>query len=83
MAKNSVKVTKTTESLTLKQRVLRYERALIRRALLAADGSVSLAATKLKTSHQSLSWIIDHRHPELLELRTPVKKRRKSIITIK
>jgi hypothetical protein len=55
--------------------VLAFERAKIQEALSQTDGKVTLAATLLKTSYQSLSYIINTRHQELLTERSPVRHR--------
>lgn len=60
--------------------VLRYEGNLIRQALEAAGGSVTRAARLLGVTHQGLAFILNGRHSDLLSIRTPVKRRRKSII---
>lgn len=73
----------STKSLTLKQRVRCYEAAVIRRALIAANGSVSRAARDLGTDHQNLCNILNTRHQELLPFRTPITTRRKSTLKIK
>ena len=64
----------------LKEEVLRFEGDLIRRALEAANGSVTHAARLLGLSHQGLAAIIQGRHKELLSARTPIQKRRRSIL---
>jgi tetratricopeptide (TPR) repeat protein len=60
--------------------VLRYEGTLIRRALEEAGGSVTRAARLLGVTHQGLAFILNGRHSDLLSIRTPVKRRRRSII---
>jgi tetratricopeptide (TPR) repeat protein len=60
--------------------VLRYEGSLIRKALEEAGGSVTRAARLLGVTHQGLAFILNGRHSDLLSIRTPVKKRRRSII---
>ncbi len=66
--------------LSLEAEVLRYEGNLIRKALESAGGSVTRAARLLGVTHQGLAFIINGRHRDLLTIRTPVKRRRKSII---
>ncbi len=56
------------------------EAKLIGQALDAAGGSVTKAARILGLSHQTLNSMLKGRHERLLEKRTPVKKRLKSII---
>jgi tetratricopeptide (TPR) repeat protein len=65
---------------SLDEEVLRYEGNLIRKALEDAGGSVTRAARLLGVTHQGLAFILNGRHNDLLSIRTPVKKRRRSII---
>jgi DNA-binding NtrC family response regulator len=68
------------EGFSLDAEVLRYESSLIRQALEMAGGSVTRAARLLGVTHQGLAFILNGRHSDLLSIRTPVKRRRKSII---
>ena len=68
------------EGFSLDAEVLRYEGNLIRRALEESGGSVTRAARMLGVTHQGLAFILNGRHSDLLSIRTPVKRRRKSII---
>jgi tetratricopeptide (TPR) repeat protein len=65
---------------SLDSEVLRYEGSLIRQALEASNGSVTRAARMLGVTHQGLAFILNGRHSDLLSIRTPVKRRRRSII---
>jgi hypothetical protein len=65
---------------SLDAEVLRYEGSLIRRALEDSGGSVTRAARLLGVTHQGLAFILNGRHSELSSIRTPVKRRRRSII---
>lgn len=65
---------------SLDSEVLRYEGNLIRRALEESGGSVTRAARLLGVTHQGLAFILNGRHSDLLSIRTPVKRRRRSII---
>jgi tetratricopeptide (TPR) repeat protein len=65
---------------SLDSEVLRYEGSLIRKALEDSGGSVTRAARLLGVTHQGLAFILNGRHSDLLSIRTPVKKRRRSII---
>jgi tetratricopeptide (TPR) repeat protein len=56
------------------------EAKLIGQALDAAGGSVTKAARILGLSHQTLNSMLKGRHERLLDKRTPVKKRLRSII---
>lgn len=55
--------------------VLKFERGLIRAALAEVNGSVTHAAGLLGIGYQRLARIIEKRHPELLQERTPVRRR--------
>ena len=57
------------------QEVLNFERGLIRSVLSEVDGSVTYAAALLGISYQRLAHIIEKRHPDLLNERTPVRRR--------
>lgn len=65
---------------SLDSEVLRYEGNLIRKALEESGGSVTRAARLLGVTHQGLAFILNGRHSDLLSIRTPVKRRRRSII---
>ncbi|HEV8428532.1 MAG TPA: tetratricopeptide repeat protein [Pyrinomonadaceae bacterium] len=69
-----------TPGFSLDSEVLRYEGNLIRRALEESGGSVTRAARLLGVTHQGLAFILNGRHSDLLSIRTPVKRRRRSII---
>jgi len=69
-----------TPGFSLDTEVLRYEGNLIRRALEESGGSVTRAARLLGVTHQGLAFILNGRHSDLLAIRTPVKRRRRSII---
>lgn len=73
-------VTSLPPDFSLDAEVLRYEGTLIRRALEEAGGSVTRAARLLGVTHQGLAFILNGRHNDLLSIRTPVKRRRRSII---
>lgn len=64
---------------SLEQEVLQYERDLIKRALEASSGSVTRAARLLGVTHQGLAFILNGRHKSLLNVRTPIKSRRRSV----
>jgi DNA-binding NtrC family response regulator/Flp pilus assembly protein TadD len=65
---------------SLEEEVLRYEGSLIQRALETAGGSVTRAARLLGVTHQGLAFILQGRQKNLLPARTPVKRRRRSIM---
>ena len=69
------------ESGTLVEMLKRYEHKHIEKALQSVHGSITQAARLLGLSHQSLAYTLEHRHKDLLALRSPVKKRLRSIIT--
>ncbi|HET6978132.1 MAG TPA: tetratricopeptide repeat protein [Pyrinomonadaceae bacterium] len=83
---NAEEATPTTDAVdmtpgfSLDSEVLRYEGNLIRRALEESGGSVTRAARLLGVTHQGLAFILNGRHSDLLSIRTPVKRRRRSII---
>jgi tetratricopeptide (TPR) repeat protein len=64
-----------TRNFLLQEKVLKYERSIIRQALAQSNGSVSHAASLLGLSHQGLAYVIESRHPELLKERTPIRRR--------
>src|SRR5215217_1952752 len=70
----------STPDFSLDTEVLRYEGSLIRRALEESGGSVTRAARLLGVTHQGLAFILNGRHSDLLSIRSPVKRRRRSII---
>lgn len=57
------------------QEVLKFERGLIRSVLSEVNGSVTYAAALMGISYQRLAHIIEKRHPDLLNERTPVRRR--------
>lgn len=65
---------------TLRQLMRSYEAKLIRQALQRSGGMVTQAARMLGVSHQKLIYLLEHRHRNLLAERTPVIKRRRSLI---
>jgi transcriptional regulator with PAS, ATPase and Fis domain len=65
---------------SLDEEVELYERSLIQMALKAAQGHITRAARLLGITHQRLSSILQGRHKDLLTVRTPMKRRRRSII---
>jgi tetratricopeptide (TPR) repeat protein len=64
-----------TRNFLLQEKVLKYERSIIRQALAQSNGSVSHAASLLGLSHQGLAYIIEARHRDLLKERTPIRRR--------
>lgn len=58
------------------QSMLEYERKIIRQALAQAHGRVTPAARLLGMSYQALAYIIESRHQDLLQERSPVRRRR-------
>jgi transcriptional regulator with PAS, ATPase and Fis domain len=67
------------EGCSLDQEVSSYEANLIKRALEAAQGSVTRAARLLGITHQGLAFILQGRHKDLLSARTPVRHRRRKL----
>lgn len=71
----------TTFSLT--ETLRRHEGRFIQMALEDSGGSVTRAASLLGLpGHQSLNFILQNRHPELLSARTPIKRRRRSTLKL-
>ena len=69
------------ERFSFKEAVRRYEARLIRLALKETGGKVTAGARLLGFSHhQSLIALIDSRHKELLEMRSPVRARRHHLL---
>jgi tetratricopeptide (TPR) repeat protein len=68
------------EAGTLKNAVHRYEKEIIRQALRNSDGHVTRAAKLLGVTYQSLIYLLDNRHRDLLIERRPAVQRRQSII---
>ena len=63
------------------QEVLRFERALIRQALARVEGGQVVDAAKcLGVSYQRLTHRIKTRHPELVNERSPIRPRRRSVL---
>jgi CheY-like chemotaxis protein len=72
------------DGFSFKDAVRRYERHLIARALGDAGGLVSRAAQMLGFKHHhSLSSLIQHHHPDLLQARAPVVPRKRSLIYLR
>jgi DNA-binding NtrC family response regulator len=65
---------------SLEEEVLRYEASLIKLAFENAKGSVTRAARLLGVSHQRLCLMLQGRHTELLPVKKPAQRRRRSII---
>ena len=63
------------KNLHLPDEVLRYERELISNTLAKVNGSVTYAAKLLGVSYQRLGYILETRHKDLLNERTPVRRR--------
>ncbi|HEX8174699.1 MAG TPA: helix-turn-helix domain-containing protein [Pyrinomonadaceae bacterium] len=61
----------------LEEILRRYEKDVIKEALITAQGSVTQAARLLGVSHQRLIYIVEKKHKDLRALRTPAKRRPK------
>ena len=59
----------------LETKLLDYEHAVIKRALLQSNGSVTNAGKLLGITYQGLTYILNTRHKDLLKLRSPVHPR--------
>lgn len=60
-----------------KEELLQIEEARIRKALAEANGSVTRAASSVGVTYPGLIYIINHRHPHLLEKCSPVRQRKR------
>jgi tetratricopeptide (TPR) repeat protein len=58
-----------------------FEHGLLERALMLSNGRISRAASLLGIKHGSLQHLLRTSHPDLLKLRKPEVKRRRSIIS--
>lgn len=67
-----------TEPGGLRAQLEKHEGVVIKRALAEADGRVTHAASLLEMRYQSLAYIIERRHPDLLKKRTPIRRRQRS-----
>jgi transcriptional regulator with PAS, ATPase and Fis domain len=68
------------EGCSLSEEIRLYEGSLIKMALDATQGHITRAARLLGTTHQGLAYILQKRQKELLSARTPVRKRKRSIM---
>ena len=59
----------------LQREVLKYEGTVIQRALAKANGSLTRAAALLSMSYQALAYILESRQKDLLNERTPIRRR--------
>jgi tetratricopeptide (TPR) repeat protein len=60
-----------------KEELVQIEEAHIRKALAEANGSVTNAARLVGVTYPGLIYIINHRHPHLLDERNPVRQRQR------
>jgi len=63
------------QSYDLRAEVLKFEHDLIARTLARVNGKVSHAAKLLNIGYQTLAHMIEHKYPDLLKQRTPVRRR--------
>ena len=66
-----------TEPGGLRAQLEKHDRVVIKRALAEVDGRVTHAASLLEMRYQSLAYIIERRHPDLLKKRTPIRRRQR------
>ena len=66
-----------TEPGGLRAQLEKHEGVVIKRALDEVDGRVTHAASLLEMRYQSLAYIIERRHPDLLKKRTPIRRRQR------
>jgi tetratricopeptide (TPR) repeat protein len=64
-----------TKPFDLQEMMLKHEGALIKKALVQANGSVTHAASLLGVSYQALCYMIEGRHKNLLKERSPIRRR--------
>lgn len=64
-----------TEPGGLRAQLEKHEGVVIKRALAQVGGRVTHAASLLEMRYQSLAYIIERRHPDLLKKRTPIRRR--------
>ncbi len=64
-----------TEPGGLRAQLEKHEGVVIKKALAQAGGRVTHAASLLEMRYQSLAYIIERRHPDLLKKRTPIRRR--------
>lgn len=62
----------------LRAQLEKHEGVVIKRALAQVDGRVTHAALLLEMRYQSLAYIIERRHPDLLKRRTPIRRRQRN-----
>ena len=67
-----------TEPGGLRAQLEKHEGVVIKRALAQVDGRVTHAASLLDIRYQSLAYIIERRHPDLLKKRTPIRRRQRT-----
>ncbi|HXL79251.1 MAG TPA: tetratricopeptide repeat protein [Pyrinomonadaceae bacterium] len=65
----------SNKPLDFSEELLKYENALIKRALAQVNGSLTRAASLLSMSYQKLAYIIETRHRDLIKERSPVRRR--------
>jgi tetratricopeptide (TPR) repeat protein len=63
----------------LQRELLKYERNLVRQALVRADGSITRAADLLGLTYQGLAYVIESRHKDLMKERTPIRRRARKV----
>jgi hypothetical protein len=66
---------KTVSGRTLSEQVRTLEHDVIKQALEESDGSVTYAAQALGMPYQTLTYMLRTRHKDLIEERTPVRRR--------
>ncbi len=55
--------------------MLKYEGALVKKALLQTNGSITRTASLLGVSYQYLGYMLETRHKDLIKDRTPIRRR--------
>ena len=64
----------------LETKILEYEHALIKRALIQSNGAVTHAASLLGMTYQGLAYVLETRHRDLLAARNPVRRRPRKLM---
>lgn len=64
-----------TKPFDLQKMMLKYEGALVKKALLQTNGSITRTASLLGVSYQYLGYMLETRHKDLIKDRTPIRRR--------
>ena len=64
------------QSYDLRAEVSQFEHDLIARTLARVNGKISHAAKLLNIGYQTLAHMVEHKYPDLVQKRTPIRRRR-------